>query len=72
MIAMVRVDRRLRQEGLACQIVLQVHDELLLEAPLGEVEAATAAVREEMENAAELEVPLVVDVGRGQSWAEAH
>jgi len=71
-IAMVRVDRRLRQEGLASEIVLQVHDELLLEAPADEVEAATAAVREEMEKAAELQVPLVVDVGRGQSWAEAH
>jgi len=71
-IAMVRVDRRLRREELQAEIILQVHDELLLEVPEAEVDSASAAVREEMEKAAELSVPLVVDVGRGLSWAEAH
>jgi DNA polymerase-1 len=71
-IAMVRVDRRLRDEGMGSEMVLQVHDELLLEVPEAEAGRATAVVREEMENASTLEVPLVVDVGRGSSWAEAH
>jgi len=71
-IAMVHIDRRLHREGLRSEMVLQVHDELILEAPEDEVEAATAAVREEMENVAALDVPLLVDVGIGKSWAEAH
>ena len=51
---------------------LQIHDELVLEVPASEVETTVALVRQVMETCVELSVPLVVDVGVGQSWAEAH
>ena len=71
-VATVRVFRRLRAEGLAARLVLQVHDELVLDVPRAELDAVTALVREEMEGAAALSVPLVVDVGVGPNWREAH
>ncbi|MCK9460875.1 MAG: DNA polymerase I [Proteobacteria bacterium] len=71
-LAMIRVDRRLAAERLRARMILTVHDELVLEVPEDEVDRAKTAVREEMENALELRVPLVVDTGVGQSWAEAH
>jgi DNA polymerase-1 len=70
--AMVAVDARLRAAGAAGGMVLQVHDELLLEAPESERELVCTAVREEMEGAIALAVPLRVDLGVGRSWAEAH
>jgi DNA polymerase-1 len=51
--------------------VLQIHDELLFEAPESEVDAVVALVRDRMEHCVPLDVPLVVDVGYGRSWAEA-
>ncbi len=71
-IAMVRVAQRLPREGLRGEMILQVHDELVLETPEDEADKATLVVREEMENAAALSVPLAVEVGSGKSWAEAH
>ncbi len=53
-------------------MLLQVHDELVLEVPEDEVDAVTALVRDAMEHALPLEVPLVVDVHTGRNWAEAH
>lgn len=70
-LAMLGLDRRLREEGLAARIVLQIHDELLFETPQAEVERVSALAREVMEGVAELAVPLVVDVGVGESWADA-
>lgn len=70
-IAMVRVERRLREEGLRSKLVLQIHDELDLEVPASEVEAASALVRETMEGVAELKVPLIAEVSFGKNWAEA-
>ncbi len=70
-IAMVRVAERLRQEGLAAKLVLQIHDELDFEVPEAEVEALSALVRETMESVAELRVPLLADVSVGANWAEA-
>ena len=70
-IAMVRVAARLREEGLRAKLVLQIHDELDFEAPIGEVEALSALVRETMEGVAELRVPLLTDVSVGSTWAEA-
>ncbi len=70
-IAMVRVAERLREEGLASKLVLQIHDELDFEVPEGEVEALSALVRETMEGVCELRVPLVADVSVGGNWAEA-
>ncbi|HIY07705.1 MAG TPA: DNA polymerase I [Firmicutes bacterium] len=71
-IAMVRVWNRLREEGLQARLVLQVHDELIVEAPEEEAERASQIVREAMEQAAQLKVPLVVDLGTGKTWQEAH
>ena len=70
-VAMVSVDERLRAEGRASRLVLQVHDELLLEAPDAEVPAAREALREEMCKAYPLDPPLAVDVGVGEDWNEA-
>ncbi len=71
-LAMIRLDRMLEKKGLATRMLLQVHDELVLEAPRGEAEQASALIREAMEEAAELRVPLKVDLGTGANWAEAH
>jgi DNA polymerase-1 len=70
--AMLRVDHRLRQEKLRAALVLQVHDELLCEAPLEEVERVRTILCEEMEGAMDLTVPLKVDLGVGRSWFEVH
>jgi DNA polymerase-1 len=71
-VAMVRLHRRLRESGLKARMLLQVHDELVFECPAGEADALEALVREEMEGAYPLAVPLAVDVGRGANWLEAH
>ena len=69
--AMVAIHDRLRDEGRAAKLVLQVHDELLLEAPEAEVSAVKELVREEMVGAYELDPPLEVDVGAGDDWNDA-
>ena len=69
---MIRVDRRLREEGLEARLVLQVHDELIVECPEGEAETAARLLREEMEGVMDLSVPLMADAKWGKSWAEAH
>jgi DNA polymerase-1 len=70
-IAMIAIHRRLREEGRAARLVLQIHDELLLEAPENEVAAVKQLVREEMCRAYDLDPPLAVDVGVGDDWHEA-
>jgi DNA polymerase-1 len=70
-IAMIRVHDALRAEGLCGRLLLQVHDELVLEAPPAELARVVALVKTCMEGAAELSVPLVVDVGEGANWVEA-
>ncbi len=70
--AMLKVHARLEKERFATKMLLQVHDELVLEAPLEEKDAAIKLLREEMTGVFELKVPLVVDIGTGSSWAEAH
>jgi DNA polymerase-1 len=69
--AMVAIHARLREEGRSAKLVLQVHDELLLEAPEAEVGAVKELVREEMVGAFELDPPLEVDVGAGDDWNDA-
>lgn len=71
-IAMIRVDRRLRQEGLSSRLLLQVHDELLVEAAPSETERVKQILSEEMERAADLQVPLDIDMKEGADWYEAH
>ena len=68
-LAMVRIDRALRENGLQSRLILQVHDELLLECPPEEAEQAAALLREAMESAIELQVPLVAEVHHGENWA---
>ena len=70
-LAMVRIDRALREAGLQSRLILQVHDELLLECPPEETEQAADLLREAMEEAIELQVPLVAEVHQGENWAEA-
>ena len=70
--AMVRVDARMRTEGLEAQLLLQVHDELIVECPAAEAETVRAILIEEMEHVVDYRVPLLVDAKIGTSWAEAH
>jgi DNA polymerase-1 len=70
-VAMVRIHDRLRAEGRGARLVLQVHDELLLEVPDAELSAVKEVVREEMCGAYELDPPLAVDIGTGDDWHEA-
>jgi DNA polymerase-1 len=71
-VAMVNIDRRLGAEGFATRMLLQVHDELVFEAPPDEVTAVCALIRHEMEHAVQLDLPLQVELGKGDNWAEAH
>ena len=70
--AMIRVPRALREAGLSARLLLQVHDELVLEVPEGEVEATGALLKGVMEGVASLRVPLLVEIGHGRTWAQAH
>jgi DNA polymerase-1 len=70
--AMIRLPSALREAGLETKMMLQVHDELLFEVPEAEADNAQQVVRETMQNAAKLSVPLVVDTGVAQTWAAAH
>ena len=69
-LAMLAVARDLEKEGLEARILLQVHDELLLEVPDAEIEPVTELVRQAMERVHRLAVPLVVDQKTGKSWLE--
>ena len=71
-LAMVNVYRRLQSEGLRARLILQVHDELIVECPEDEAERVKEILKSEMENTAQLSVPLIVDAHIGHSWAEAH
>jgi DNA polymerase-1 len=71
-IAMIRVHDRLTKSGLDAKLILQVHDELILEASAQDAEAAMALLCEEMENAVKLSVPLDVEAHIGKNWFEAH
>jgi DNA polymerase-1 len=70
-VAMINIHRRLREEGRGAKLVLQVHDELLLEVPETETSAAKELVRTEMTRAYPLDPPLAVDIGVGDDWHEA-
>ncbi len=71
-IAMISVARRFREEGIRSRIILQVHDEIVVDMFVSEREAVERIVRESMEGAASLAVPLTVDCGVGRNWLEAH
>ena len=69
---MINIHRRLQKENLRSRMLLQVHDELVFEAPEEELFALEKLVREEMSSAIKLDVPIKVDVGVGENWLEAH
>jgi DNA polymerase-1 len=71
-IAMLHVWQRLRGEGLSSKLLLQVHDELLIETKIEEKEQVKAILDEEMQRAAHLLVPLAIDMEEGNSWYDAH
>lgn len=70
--AMIKIQKELEKEKLQTKMLLQVHDELVFEAPVDEVELATNIIKMEMESAIETQVPLLVEVGVGNNWLEAH
>jgi DNA polymerase-1 len=71
-IAMIRLKKKLTEKGMRAKMILQVHDELLFELPESEVNSLIPHIREAMESAVELSVPLKVDIGYGKNWADAH
>ncbi|MBM6897804.1 DNA polymerase I [Pseudoflavonifractor capillosus] len=71
-LAMIRVEQRLAKEGLQAQLVLQVHDELIVECPQEEADTVAKLLTQEMEGVAQLAVPLTAEAKVGQTWAEAH
>ncbi|MDT8443247.1 MAG: DNA polymerase I [Desulfuromonadales bacterium] len=71
-VAMVSITRRLAAEGLKARMLLQVHDELVFDVPWAELETVSLLVREEMQGAVKLSVPLLVEIGSGRNWREAH
>jgi DNA polymerase-1 len=71
-LAMIQVHKRIKAENLKSKMILQVHDELVFEVPDDEIETLTQLVRETMEHAVDLDIPLTVDIGIGDNWLEAH
>jgi len=70
--AMIRIQKEFEKEKLKTRMLLQVHDELVFESPVEEVDLAVNIIKMEMENAIETQVPLLVEVGVGENWLEAH
>ena len=71
-LAMIAVDAEIRRRGLRSRMILQIHDELVFDVPRTEVDELMSLVRERMTGVVELAVPLVVDVGTGRTWLDAH
>ncbi|MGN7709284.1 DNA polymerase I [Chryseobacterium sp. 22543] len=71
-LAMIKIDREIMEQQLKTKMLLQVHDELIFESPADEIEAASKLIKTEMENALKTQVPLLVEIGVGDNWLEAH
>jgi DNA polymerase-1 len=71
-IAMINIKKRFEQEGIKSKMLLQVHDELVFDALKSELEIIKPIIKHEMENAVKTDVPLIVDMGTGENWLEAH
>ena len=71
-VAMLRIQELIEREGWATRMIMQVHDELVFDVPKAELDQVIPAIQREMEGAATLEVPLVVEVNTGEDWLEAH
>ena len=70
--AMVTIHRRLKEEGLKAQMIMQVHDELNFNVPVAEVDRVRQMVVSEMQNVVHLTIPLIADCGVGTNWLQAH
>ena len=70
-IAMLKVNRVLKEKGFRAKLILQVHDELIVDTPFEEIEAVKEILKNEMENAVNLSVPLAVEISEGINWFEA-
>jgi len=71
-IAMINIDRKLSEESWKSKMILQVHDELVFDVQKNELESLKIMVKKEMEHAFLFEVPLIVNIGIGKNWLEAH
>ncbi len=71
-LAMIRIHKELKEQKLETKMILQVHDELVFDTPVGEVEKVKPLIKQAMESAVETKVPLLVDFGQGANWLEAH
>jgi DNA polymerase-1 len=71
-LAMIRIDKDLKENNLKSKLILQIHDELLLEVHNNEIDYVTEMVVKHMKNAMDLDVPIEIDCGVGSSWYEAH
>ncbi len=71
-VAMINIQRQLQQQGLATKMVLQVHDELVFDVPIDELAQVQILVKDEMESAVTLKVPIAVEMGQGSNWSQAH
>ena len=71
-LAMIAIQKRLKSESWKSKMLLQVHDELVFDVPKEEVDDLKTMIKNEMENAFDMDVPLVVDIGVGNNWLEAH
>ena len=71
-IAMIKIDQELTSKKMKTKMLLQVHDELVFEAPADEVQEAQSLIKKEMESAFDTQVPLLVEVGVGDNWLQAH
>ena len=71
-LAMVQVARRLEEGGYRARLILQVHDELVVECPISEADDVSALVQSTMEDVVSLKVPLLAEVSRGSDWEKAH
>jgi len=71
-VAMVNIDQLLTKKNLASRLIMQVHDELIVEAPVEEKEEVMTLVKKEMEEVIKLKVPLKVEIASGKNWDEAH
>ena len=71
-LAMIAIQNRLENENWKSKMLLQVHDELVFDVPKEEINTLQEIVKKEMENAFEINVPLIVDIGIGNNWLEAH
>ena len=71
-IAMINVHKAIKKEKIDAKLILQVHDELILDTPEGEIDAVVNLITDSMMGAAKLDVPLEVDIGIGDNWDQAH